>query len=394
MLKEKIGLIPRYNWDMKLPDLIEVLRAPFRRTRDPGRTFREVLGGAPVFTGSGRTGLYLILKALNLPEGSRVGVPLFCCPVVFDSVRRAGLVPRFLDINLEDYALSASDLKRKQGDITAVVVVHMFGHPADMDAIVPVCKGLPVIEDCAHSLFSRYRGRLTGFLADAAFFTFRSGKYVSAGEGSAVVAQDPGLLSEIENLSQGLEASGLAGEILHGLSTYIKSSLYKRPWYGIVGRPIGGLLDRRLNISAKTGFELRRIRAGNLALINGRLPTFLQRIQKQRENSLTLLSRLQAKDASLPIEREGCWSNYYQFAVLLDQQERRDRLAAHLLRKGVDAARYLDEIVEETRRDYGYDGDCPNSEYAAKRTLVLPNHYTLSGRDLDRIIKAVNESGI
>ena len=394
MLKQTIGLIPRFNWDMRLPDLIEVLRAPFRRTEDPGRIFREVLGGIPVFTGSGRTALYLILKALNLPKGSKVGVPLFCCPVVFDSVRRAGLIPRFLDVDLKDYTISAADLKRKQHDIAAVVVVHMFGHPADMDAIIPACAGLPVIEDCAHSLFSRYKGRTTGFLGNAAFFTFRSGKYVSAGEGGAVIARDPDLLIRIENLVQGFEAPGLAGEILHGLSTYIKSSLYRRPWYGTVGRPIGGLLDRTLNLSAKTGFEFRKIRAGNLALINGRLPTFLQRIQKQRENSLALLGRLQIKDASLPTERAGCWSNYYQFAVRLDRQERRDRLAAHLLRRGVDAALYLDEIVEESRRDYGYDGDCPNSEYAAKRTLVLPNHYTLSDRDLDWIIRAVNESGI
>ncbi len=206
MLNRTAGLIPRYNWDMRLPDLFEVLRAPFRRTEDPGRIFKEALGGAPVFSGSGRTALYLILKALNLPEGSKVGVPLFCCPVVFDSVRRAGLVPRFLDINLQDFTLSADDLKHKRGDVAAVVVVHMFGHPADMDAIVSASAGLPVIEDCAHSLFSRYKGQLTGFLADAAFFTFRSGKYVSAGEGSAIVARDTDLLNSIENLAHDLRS--------------------------------------------------------------------------------------------------------------------------------------------------------------------------------------------
>lgn len=394
MLKKTIGLIPRYNWDMKLPDLIAVLRAPFRKPEDAQRAFSEALGGEPLFTGSGRTALYLILKAFDLPRGSKVGVPLFCCPVVFDSIQRAGLVPRFVDINLDDYCLSAADLREKRGDLSAVIVVHMFGHPADMDSILPVCGGLPVIEDCAHSLFSRYKGQLTGFFSDAAFFTFRSGKYLSAGEGSAVVARDSALRDRIEKSDTSLKRVGLAGEILHGLSTYVKSAFYRRPWYGTVGRPIGGALDSSLNLSAKTGFEPRGIRTGNLALINRRLPTFIQRIQKQRRNSLLLLDWLKISNVSLPHERPGCWSNYYQFAVLLDRQERRDRLAAHLLREGVDAAPYLDEIGEKSRRDYGYKGDCPTSEHAGKRTLVLPNHYTLSGRDLDRIIRAVNESGI
>lgn len=389
-----MGLIPRYNWDMGLCDLIEVLRAPFRGTGDAGLIFKQVLGSEPVLTGSGRTALYLILKALNLPQGSKVGVPLFCCPVVFDSVRRADLVPRFLDINLQDFTVSAADLKRKRGDIAALVAVHMFGHPADMDGILSASTGLPVIEDCAQSLFSRYKGKLTGLLGDASFFSFRSGKYISAGEGSAIFAHDSNLLSIIGRLAHELESTGLAGEVVHGLSTYLKSRLYRRPWYGTVGRPIGGLLDRRLNLSAKTGFELRKMRAGNLALINRRLPTFYQCVLKQRQNSLALLNRLKIKNASLPVERADSWSNYYQFAILMDRQERRDRLAAHLLRYGIDAASYLDEVVDECRRDYGYEGDCPNSEYASKRTLVLPNYYTLFFRDIDRIIAAVNESNI
>lgn len=394
MFARTLGLIPRYNWDMKLADLIEVLRAPLRRTEDQESVFRKVLGCRPVLTGSGRAALYLILKALGLPEGARVGVPLFCCSVVFEAVRRAGLVPRFLDINLDDFSISAVDLKRKRDDIAAVVAVHMFGHPADMDAVREASAGLPVIEDCAHSLFSRYKGRLTGFLAEASFFTFRSGKYVSAGEGGAVFARDQSLLSNIGQMAGGLEPTGLAREMLHGMSTYVKSRLYRRPWYGAVGKPLGSLLDRQFNLSAKTGLELRRIRAGNLALINKRLPAFHQRVLKQRENSMTLLKRLRIKNASLPMEREDTWSNYYQFAVLLDTQERRDRLASRLLSAGVDAARYLDGVAEECRRDYGYDGDCPNSESAAERTLVIPNHYTLSGRDLDQIVEAVNRSGV
>ena len=105
----------------------------------------------PIWTNSGRTSLYAILKALELPAGAKVGVPLFCCSVVFNAICQAGLTPCFLDSNIDDYNISVEDLRKKRPDLAAVVAVHMFGNPCDMDAIVDVAGTIPVIEDCAQS---------------------------------------------------------------------------------------------------------------------------------------------------------------------------------------------------------------------------------------------------
>lgn len=170
MIREKIGLIPRYNWDYGASDFTKAMRGIFAAPSDASRVIERVFGQKPILTTSGRASLYVILKSLNLPEGSGVGVPLFCCPVVFDAIKQANLDPKFVDIELDDYSLSASDLEKKKNSLSAVIVVHMFGHPADMDSISEVCKDIPIIEDCAQSLFSRYKGNYTGFQSTASFF--------------------------------------------------------------------------------------------------------------------------------------------------------------------------------------------------------------------------------
>lgn len=392
MIRQKIRLVPRYNWDYGLSDYAKALAATFRPMPDGVRVFQALFGQEPIFTTSGRTSLYAILKALALPERSRVGVPLFCCPVVFDAIRQAGLLPTFIDINLRDYNLSAADLGKKKNSLSAVVVVHMFGHPADMDSISAVAGNIPVLEDCAQSLFSKYKGQYTGFLSTASFFSFRSGKYISAGEGSAIFAQEASLREAIKELVETLDQLSFVQEALHCTATYIKSTLYKRPWYGTLGYPIGRKIDRKLNLTAKTGFKLGKIAKADCEIINDRMDTFFGKVNKQRENALYFLKRLEMEDVILPCESKDCRSNYYQFAVRFKDAEQRDRMADYLFKHGIDSAKYLDEVVHAAREHYNYNGDCPNAEHCSKTVLVVPSHYTLSRKDLDHIVHCLNKT--
>jgi perosamine synthetase len=393
MIHEKINLIPRYNWDYRLSDLSKALPAAFRDGPDLAETFERIFGQRPILTTSGRASLYAILKSLNLPGGSSVGAPLFCCPVVFDAIEQAGLVPRFIDINLSDYNVSAADLEKKRNRLSAVVVVHMFGHPADMDSISSVCGDIPMVEDCAQSLFSKYKGRYTGFESTASFFSFRSGKYISAGEGSAIFCSGPSLQSVIKDLTQGFEEWSILQEISHCSATFMKSFFYQRPWYGLFGSPIGRMLDKRLNLTAKTGFECRQISKGDSAIIGRRIEGFIKEVNKQRENALALLKKIRIEEAILPIESGGCVSNYYQFAIRFRDRDQRDFVAEYLLGSGIDSAKYLDEVVDLARDQYGYSGDCPNAELASKTVLVIPHHYTLSDKELNYIADTLNEAG-
>jgi len=392
MIQKKFSLIPRYNWDYKLSDLAKAFSGIFTTEVDAESKMKKIFGQTPIFTTSGRTSLYVILKSLNLLEGSGVGVPLFCCPVVFDAIKQAHLVPKFIDITLDDYNLSPSDLEKKKDSLSAVVVVHMFGHPADMDSVSDICGDIPIIEDCAQSLFSTHKECYTGFQSNASFFSFRSGKYISAGEGSAIFCNDPSLRVSVEKLVETFEEWNFFQEFQHCTSTYIKSFFYKRPWYGVFGYPIGRLLDQRLNLTAKTGFKLRKISKSDLRIIDDKIVTFLSRVNEQRQNALYLLEKLKIKKAFLPIEREGCISNYYQFAIRFNDTEQRDLVAEYLLKHCIDTAKYLDEVLDVAKGLYGYKGDCPNAELCSKTTLVIPHHYTLSLQNLDYIVHTLNDA--
>jgi len=390
MLKHRINLIPRYNWDYGFSDFIKASPAAFKQRPDKEDGLQKIFGHEPIYTGSGRASLYVILKALDLPEGSHVGVPLFCCPVVFGAVKKAGLIPKFIDIDLNDYNLSAVDFDKKKEQLSAVVVVHMFGHPADMGSISSISDHIPVIEDCAQSLFSKYQGDYTGFLSNASFFSFRSGKYVSAGEGSAIFSKNGSISQKIKTITQGLDRQSILQEMIHCTATLVKSTLYHRPWYGTIGLPVGTRIDRKLNLTAKTGFSLAKIAKTDLSIINSRIQTFGQKVQKQKQNSVYFLENLKIKDVVLPREKNGSWSNYYQFAIRFPDTIQRDQMAAYLFERGIDTAKYLDEVIDVAAENYGYQGDCPNAELCSKTVLVIPNHYTLSKKDLDYIIDCLN----
>lgn len=392
MLRHKTGLIPRYNWDYNFSAYTKAFTGTFKSGSNGTHVFHSLFGQEPILTNAGRTSLYCILKALNLPPGAEVGVPLFCCPVVFDVIRQANLQPRFVDIGLEDYDLDPYDFEQKRDALAAVVVVHMFGQPAEMDRISAIAGNIPVIEDCAQSLFSMYKGQCTGFLSLASFFSFRSGKYVSAGEGSALFTRDVALYEAIMNMVDTFSQDNPLQSAIHCTSTYLKSSLYQRPWYGTVAYPIGTKFDRKLNLTAKIGFRLRKIARSDFRIVKNRMPGLLSKVKKQRENARHLLKNLDVKDAILPREKKGCWSNYYQFAVRFRNRRQRDRVAHYLFQHGVDSAKYLDDVVDVAREHYHYQGDCPNAEHCSKTVLSIPHYYTLSANDLDNVVSCLNKA--
>jgi len=386
------NLIPRYNWDYGVADLLRAFGAAIGVVPAHGERLGQLFDTRPIHTGSGRASLYAILKGLRLEKGSHIGVPLYCCPVVFDAIRQAGMIPEFIDVDLESFNLSAHDLVRKIEDISAVVVVHMFGHPADMDAIAKVTSNsIPVIEDCAQALFSRYKGVYTGLLSDVSFFSFRSGKYLSAGEGSSIFCKGSDLHSDISSIVENFNDRALIREFLNAITIYIKSKCYQKPLYGLVGLPIGKRLDRRMNLTAKSGFELEKAAKINLGVVDAKLVNFINSIERQRQNALYYKANIHTEKIRLPEEKPDCWSNYYQFPIRFSSREARDRAANYLFDKGIDCAKYLDEVVELATEQYGYRGDCPQSECCAATMLSIPNYYRLSSKDRDRIVVALNE---
>lgn len=390
-LSSSAGLIPRNNWDYGIGALAAAASGIRRNVSDAPR-FGDIFQQDPIWTNAGRTSLYAILKGLGLPAGAEVGVPLFCCSVVFEAIRQAGLNPRFVDSGEADHNLSAEDLRRKRDGLAAIVAVHMFGDPADMDEINAVADGIPVIEDCAQSLLSTYKGRQTGLLSTVSFFSFRCGKYVSAGEGSAILCRDPDLHARIARTAASFPRPSDARMLADALSTYAKATLYSRPLYGLAGYPIGMRLDKRLNLTAKDGFAPGRIAASHLAIIDARIARFHEKVTLQRRHARMLLDSVSPGAFSLPTERPDRTRNWSQFPLRFRTTEHRDLMAAHLMARGIDTARYLDGIAAQASGAYGYRGDCPNAERLAATTLLVPIHYNLRAGDLEHIARAINDA--
>jgi len=384
------NLIPRFNLDYTFKDFCHAFKSIFTNDFEPkilGKLFDKCNF---FFTNNGRSALYVILKARNLPRGSKIGVPLYSCTAVFDAIVEAGYTPCFIDIELDSYTLSPYDLDDKVDRMDAVVVIHTFGYPADMDRINQVAECTPVIEDCAHSLFSRYKGKATGTLSFASFFSFK--KYTSTGEGGMIVLNDDKLKENMEREVNLLTKASIIEEMRSCLATYLHSIAYHKPWYGLFAFPIGSIIkDSERSNSKKRDFRVTKIKKSDLSVFLKKLINFERKVEQQRRNSKILEEEL--KDTSLIIPHEGkdIWWNYYLFPIRFESKGKRDKAHKLLREMGIDTAKLYNTTPRVAKKMYGYEGDCPNSEKCADTLLVIPNYYTLKHQELLKIAKSIKK---
>jgi len=135
--------------------------------------------------------LFLSMMALDLRPGARVLVPAFTFAAVPSAVLHAGCVPVLVEVG-SDYRIDMKDFSEKIPSADAVLISHMRGHTSDMDAIMTLADaaGIPVIEDAAHSLGTRWQGRNIGTLGRVGCFSFQSYKLINAGEGGILITDD------------------------------------------------------------------------------------------------------------------------------------------------------------------------------------------------------------
>ncbi|MGL4281909.1 MAG: aminotransferase class I/II-fold pyridoxal phosphate-dependent enzyme, partial [Albidovulum sp.] len=151
--------------------------------------FAEFLGSRyALAVASCSAALFLALKALDLPRGAKVLIPAFTFAAVPSAVVHADCEPVLVEVG-ESLRIDLDDFRTKLESADAVLISHMRGHTSDMDAIMEACdaRGLPVIEDAAHSLGTTWNGRNIGTIGRVGCFSFQSYKLVNAGEGGIMV---------------------------------------------------------------------------------------------------------------------------------------------------------------------------------------------------------------
>lgn len=212
--------------------------------------------------------LFLSLKALDLPRGAKVLIPAFTFAAVPSSIVHADCTPVLVEVG-DNYRVDMADFAAKLDDASAVMISHMRGHTSDMDAIMALCdaRGIPVIEDAAHSLGTTWNGRNIGTIGKIGCFSFQSYKLVNAGEGGIMVTDDPELAARAIIMSGAYEENWKKHP---GLSNSCAHWQNRLPLYNL----------RMQNLSA--------------AVIRPQLPEVARRVSQGRANHDWVADRLNA----------------------------------------------------------------------------------------------------
>lgn len=388
--------IARKNLDYGWGDLWAASRPWARPDPDVAPPWDGQLPARPwLLVNSGRAAMLLALQALALPPGSRVGVPLYCCPTVFEAITRAGCQPEFIDIDLACYGVSAATLTAKAGELAALIVVHMFGYPVDLRTLGEVIRDLPLIEDCAHAYGSRYQGRPVGSEGTAAIYSFGPAKWPACGGGGALLGDVVPAAEAL--LGQRLTAQSWEHRLAQGL----------RRWRRSVRNRLPSEVRRRLRQEQQRGEPPtawhvpgqhpersvpRAMEMGERLVLERKARLFPAQLQRQQRYAQLASEILADADVALPRYTEAAEPNFYVLPLRFASSEVllqvRDALAA----EGVESHRYQRGLSRIAARYYGYRGDCPNSEQAEETVLWVPLHYGLRETDVERIAQTVRRA--
>ncbi|MFT5342531.1 MAG: dTDP-4-amino-4,6-dideoxygalactose transaminase [Paracoccaceae bacterium] len=180
--------------------------------------FAELIGSKfALAVSSCSAALFLSLKALDLPRDARVLLPGFTFAAVPSSVIHADCIPVLCEVG-DNYRVDLGDFAAKlDDDISAVIISHMRGHTSDMDVIMDLCdaRGIPMIEDAAHSLGTTWAGRNIGTIGRIGCFSFQSYKMINAGEGGILVTDDANLVARAIIMSGAYEHNWKKHPVLH-----------------------------------------------------------------------------------------------------------------------------------------------------------------------------------
>lgn len=312
--------------------------------------------------------LELAALLLDLQPGDEVIVPSFTFVSSVNAFVLRGARPVFADIRPDTLNLDEQQLERLITPRTrAILVMHYAGIACEMDTIMAITArhGLRVVEDNAHGLFARYRGRELGTFGTFATQSFHETKNFSCGEGGALLINDPALIERAEIVRQkGTDRSRL-----------LRGQVDKYTWVDIGSSySISDLLAAFLFAQLEQREAIQRTR---------------RRIWERYAAELATWSA--ENGVRLPIVPPECEQPYHIFYLLLPSLELRQQLIAHLGARGILAVfHYLPLNTSAMGLRFGGEpGGCPVTEDTSERLLRLPFYNDLSNADQDEVIAAI-----
>ena len=338
--------------------------------------------------GSARSSLFALLKTLDYEKGSEVLVTGFTCEVVPNAVINAGYLPIYIDINPVNYCMDPAIVEKSITKNTkAIIIQHTFGIPAQLEQLIGIAKKnkLYIIEDCAVSLGSKYKNRLTGTFGDASIFSFELSKTITSCWGGMLLL-NTNKNSIIENMVEFYKKVPEYGR-LHRLKVLFQlgiSGILYRPGIYMVGKYITAILFKLKIFSPST----RKVEFG------GRLPQkYLVKLSGEQSiilrrqfRRIDQLNRNKVDIKNLYIERFAkiLDSNYIKlikgddivlirFPILIEDQS---FIGNWFASKNIELGFWFSaplSCAEIDHQVFNYSsGTCPNSERISKKMINLP----------------------
>jgi dTDP-4-amino-4,6-dideoxygalactose transaminase len=316
--------------------------------------------------------LHLACAALGVGPGDEVLCPTLTFVASANAPRALGARVRFCEsAGPDDLTLDPASVAAQLGPWTkAVVAVHYAGFACRMEDVLPLAgaRGVPVIEDCAHALFTTYRGRALGLHGRVGCFSFFSNKNATCGEGGALLTDDADLADRLRLLRS------------HGMTTPTLERHRGRAYSYDVLAP---------------GFNYRldEIRAALLRVQLRRLPAFLRR---RRHLFRLYAERLHGTPVGLPFTAARRRDEYEDTAVhilpaLLPPGTDRTAVMGHLKEAGIQTSIHYPPV--HAFAAYRGDGQkLPRTEALAARELTLPFYPGMSDEDVETVVTALLRS--
>jgi dTDP-4-amino-4,6-dideoxygalactose transaminase len=309
-----------------------------------------------VGTSSGTTALHLALVACGLKQGDEVITVPYTFIATTEAISQTGAKVVFVDIEDKSYNMDSEKIEQAITEKTrAIIPVHLFGQPADLDKIMKIAKKhkLIVIEDACQAHGAEYKGKKVGSLGDIACFSFYPGKNLGAyGDAGMVVTDNKELAEKVRLLRD------------HGRN--------KKYYHQVEGY----------------NYRLDAIQA---AILRVKLRHLAEWTEKRRRNAKLYNELLKGSGVKTPVEMEYARHVYHLYVI---RTEKREELYSRLKEKGISAAIHypLPLHLQEAYRYLGWKkGDFPISEACSEELLSLPMFPELTEDEIKKIVEIIGK---
>lgn len=305
---------------------------------------------------SGTDALHLSLLAAGIGKGDEVITTPFTFFATVEAILYTGATPVFVDIEPDTFNINPDLIEERiTGRTRAILPVHLYGHPAEMDKIMDIAKrnNLIVIEDCAQAFGANINGRPVGSFGIAGAFSFYPSKNLGAyGDGGMVITDNETLAEGVRRLRN----HGASAQYMHDI----------------------------------TGFN-SRLDEIQAAILLVKFKRIGQYNELRRKKAHLYSELLKGSEVIPPVEKPGYYHVYHQYTI---RSQKRDELQKTLRQRGISSVVYYPQPLhlQKALSFLGYrEGELPEAERASKEVLSLPIYPELEESVIERIAKTILE---